>query len=124
MFEGESLSNNINNKIDIFYSICINDNPIQVPDQERRWRTRGWRKETAWEKYQVEKKAEETKNEEEAGRKKTDGQNQRRQKKMTQEEEEDEDKNTKSLTLNGRTIKTQSPTSNSKRLEGRGRGKV
>ena len=64
------------------------------------------KKKPVQEEYQVEKSIEETnKPDEEAGRKKTDGQDPRRRKKMIQEETRNEDRNIKSLTLNGRTIK-------------------
>merc|ERR1711888_40978 len=55
IFEGEGLSNN-KFEDNIFYKLCINENPIQVPDQERKKKIERRRKETAWEEYQMEQK--------------------------------------------------------------------
>ena len=53
IFEGEGLSNDDNGnnfKSNLFYKICINENPIQVPSQEEKKKIDG-RRETTWEKY-------------------------------------------------------------------------
>ena len=62
IFEGEGSFNNSSNIVDnIFYKICINENPIQVLNQEEKKKIDG-RRETAWEKYLQEQELGEDKN--------------------------------------------------------------
>ena len=57
IFEGEGSFNNSSNIVDnMCYKICINENPIQVPAQERKKKIEGRRKETAWEEYQMDQR--------------------------------------------------------------------